>query len=142
MPWSLILNWRVIAALVVAVTLTATHWKAYIQGKNVVRTQMQAQVLATEQAAAPASTNLSPPVTKPRNPMPLSNAARTALLLALSLNLAACATLSPSASVKPPTTPPPSPELMQPPPPSGSFSGSVQKLLQEWRSKLTNSPTN
>lgn len=51
MPWSLILNWRVIAALVVAVTLTATHWKAYIQGKNVVRTQMQAQVLATEQAA-------------------------------------------------------------------------------------------
>jgi len=51
MPWTLILNWRVIAALVVAVTLAATHWKAYIQGKTAVRTQMQAQVLATEQAA-------------------------------------------------------------------------------------------
>lgn len=51
MPWSLILNWRVIFAVIVATTLAATHWKVYIVGKNAVLEQVKAEAMANEQAA-------------------------------------------------------------------------------------------
>lgn len=51
MPWSLILNWRVLLAALVAVTLAATHWKAYVAGKNTVLAQVKAEAMANEHAA-------------------------------------------------------------------------------------------
>lgn len=51
MPWSLILNWRVIFAALIALTLAASHWKVYIAGKNAVLAKVQADAMANEQAA-------------------------------------------------------------------------------------------
>lgn len=51
MPWNLILNWRVIFAVLIAVTLATSHWKAYVAGKNAVIKQAQAEAMANEQAA-------------------------------------------------------------------------------------------
>lgn len=51
MPWSLILNWRVIFAAIVAVTLTITHWKAYVAGKSAVLDQVKTTAMANERAA-------------------------------------------------------------------------------------------
>lgn len=51
MPWTLILNWRVIATLVLALTLVSTHWKMYVMGKTAATAAIQAQTLANEKAA-------------------------------------------------------------------------------------------
>lgn len=51
MPWSLILNWRVVFAVLIAVILAASHWKVYVAGKNAVLAQVQAEALSNEQAA-------------------------------------------------------------------------------------------
>lgn len=51
MPWSLILNWRVVFAVLIAVTLATSHWKVYIAGKNAVLVKVQADAMANEQAA-------------------------------------------------------------------------------------------
>jgi hypothetical protein len=41
----LLLNWRVWAAVAIAVTLAASHWKAYSAGKASIRTEWNAQLL-------------------------------------------------------------------------------------------------
>jgi DNA anti-recombination protein RmuC len=51
MPWSLILNWRVVFAVLIATILAASHWKVYVAGKNAVLSQVQAKAMANEQAA-------------------------------------------------------------------------------------------
>lgn len=51
MPWNLILNWRVIATFLVAVLLTATHWKFYVLGKHAVIDQIRIEAAANEKAA-------------------------------------------------------------------------------------------
>lgn len=51
MPWSLILNWRVVFAVLIALTLATSHWKVYIAGKNAVLAKVQADAMANEQAA-------------------------------------------------------------------------------------------
>lgn len=60
------------------------------------------------------------------------------LPLALALSLTACATNSTlSTSAQPAKLPPPPVELMVPPDLKESYSDSVQRLLLEWRQKLT-----
>jgi Tfp pilus assembly protein PilV len=51
MPWTLILNWRVIFAVLVSITLATSHWKAYVAGKHSTLAHIQAEALANEQAA-------------------------------------------------------------------------------------------
>jgi uncharacterized protein HemX len=51
MPWSLILNWRVVFAVLIALTLAASHWKVYVAGKHAVLAKVQAEAMAKEQAA-------------------------------------------------------------------------------------------
>lgn len=63
-----------------------------------------------------------------------------ATLLALVLNLSACATASPPVSVPPPKLPAPPAEWMQPPP-SETFSARVQRSLSQWHKTLTASPS-
>lgn len=51
MPWTLILNWRVIFAIVGIITLAATHWKFYALGKLSVINQVRIEAAANEKAA-------------------------------------------------------------------------------------------
>ena len=51
MPWSLILNWRVVFAALVLAILATSHWKAYVAGKSAVLTQVKAEAMANERAA-------------------------------------------------------------------------------------------
>lgn len=51
MPWLLILNWRVVFAVLIALTLATSHWKVYVAGKNAVLAKVQADAMANEQAA-------------------------------------------------------------------------------------------
>ena len=68
--------------------------------------------------------------------MSRKNAVPLLLLAALAMNLTGCATNSMPAAPKPVQIPPPPAELMQEPS-NGSYSDSVQRLLLEWRQKLT-----
>lgn len=45
------INWRVLMAALIAVTLAATHFKAYVTGKESVLEQLQQDALANEKAA-------------------------------------------------------------------------------------------
>ena len=66
------------------------------------------------------------------------NARQLALPLALALSLTGCATNSTlSAPAQPAKAPPPPVELMAPPELKESYSDSVQRLLLQWRQKLT-----
>ena len=47
---STLLNWRVVAALLLAVALAASHWKAYTQGEKAVTAQWNAERLETARA--------------------------------------------------------------------------------------------
>jgi Tfp pilus assembly protein PilV len=51
MPWSLILNWRVVFAVLIAFTLATSHWKVYNAGKHATLAKVQADAIANEQAA-------------------------------------------------------------------------------------------
>ena len=51
MPWGLMLNWRLAAALLLLTTLSASHWKAYVSGRQAATAHWQAEALNAERTA-------------------------------------------------------------------------------------------
>lgn len=51
MPWTVIPPWKLVLALLVVTTLSATHWKAYTVGRDAVLARVHAEALANERAA-------------------------------------------------------------------------------------------